>query len=71
MESIQKVDLAFLYGELLNLFHLFFYLKKVKCQYQLLTTEAMVQPPKNIVKLYKKILEEEREELFLNNRPVR
>ena len=32
-----------------------------------LTTEAMVQPPKNIVKLYKKILEEEREELFLNN----
>ena len=31
----------------------------------------MVQPPKNIVKLYKKILEEEREELFLNNRPVR
>ena len=32
-----------------------------------LTTEAMVQPPKNIVRLYKTILEEEREELFLNN----
>lgn len=32
-----------------------------------LTTEAMVQPPKNIVNLYKRILEEEGEELFLNN----
>ena len=32
-----------------------------------LTTEAMVQPPKNIVRLYKRILEEEGKELFLNN----